>query len=225
MKLLVIEDEKNLNDILVKQLKQNKYSVDFCYDAADAIELMLYTEYDLIISDVMMPKMDGFTFLKTIREKGINTTVFFLTAKDDVLDKIKGLDLGATDYIVKPFIFEELLARIRAFTRNKSNVATNILSINDLTLDINTHVLKRGDKVIELSTKEYLLIKYFLLNKEIVLSREQIENNVWDLNYEGGTNLVDVYIRYLRKKIDDDYDIKLIHTIRGSGYVLREGVK
>ena len=170
-----------------------------------------------------MPKADGYAVLRYLRDRGKTTPVLFLTAKDSVADRVRGLDSGANDYLVKPFSFEELSARLRAMTRTAFGTVSNILSIEDLTLDCASHAVKRGGKEIILSAREYALLEYFMLNQGIVLSREKIENHIWNFEYEGGTNVVDVYISYLRKKIDDGHEIKLIRTVRGRGYVLRAG--
>ncbi len=224
MRILLAEDERDMNKIITKKLVLEGYAVDSCFDGETALDYISYTDYDVAILDIMMPKQDGFSVLKTMRSKCIETPVIFLTARDAVSDRVKGLDLGANDYLVKPFSFEELMARIRVMTRLKSGNSTNLLSVGDLSLDINSHLVKRGDKIINLSAKEYAILKYMLYNVGIVLSREKIENHIWNFDYEGGTNVVDVYIRYLRKKIDSDFDTKLIHTVRGSGYALREGL-
>lgn len=222
MRFLVVEDQKDLNKIISKRLKSEGYSVDSCFDGKEALEYISMADYDGIVLDIMMPKVDGITVLKTIRERGIMTPVLFLTAKDTVEDKVNGLDLGANDYLVKPFAFEELMARIRVMVRKASGNTSNIYTAGDLVLDANSHVVTRAGDEISLSAKEFALLEYMLRNKGIVLSREKIENNLWSFDYAGGTNAVDVYIRYLRKKIDDNYDLKLIHTVRGSGYVLKE---
>ncbi len=224
MRILIAEDERDMNKIITKKLVSESYAVDSCFDGETALSYIMSTEYDVIILDIMMPKKDGFSIVKEIRDKCIETPVVFLTARDAVSDRVKGLDLGANDYLVKPFSFDELMARIRVMTRLKSGKSTSVLSVADLTLDTGSHIVKRGEVVINLSAKEYAILKYMMYNVEIVLSREKIENHVWNYDYEGGTNVVDVYIRYLRKKIDSDYEIKLIHTVRGSGYVLREGL-
>ncbi len=224
MRILLAEDERDMNKIITKKLVSEGYAVDSCFDGETAFDYIDSTDYDVIILDIMMPKRDGFSVLKTMRAKSIETPVIFLTARDAISDKVKGLDLGANDYLVKPFSFEELMARIRVMTRLQSGNSTNILSVADLTLDINSHTVKRGNTVINLSAKEYAILKYLMYNSSIVLSREKIENHIWNYDYEGGTNVVDVYIRYLRKKIDNDYEVKLIHTVRGSGYVLREDI-
>lgn len=222
MRLLVCEDEKDLNKIISMKLSSDGYAVDSCYDGEEALDYLEFTEYDGVILDIMMPKIDGIEVLRRMRSSGNLTPVLFLTAKDTVSDKVKGLDEGANDYIVKPFSFEELTARIRAMLRKNYLTASNVITVSDLSVDIAAHRVKRGDDEITLSSKEFALLEYLIINKGIVLSREKIENHIWNYDYEGGTNVVDVYIRYLRKKIDDERETKLIHTIRGSGYVLRE---
>lgn len=222
MRILFAEDERDLNHIITKKLTSQGYSVDSAYDGEEAIDILSYTDYDAVILDIMMPKADGFAVLRALRSKGKNTPVLFLTARDSVQDRVAGLDSGANDYLVKPFSVEELLARIRAMTRTAFGVSDSLLSVGDLTMDTAAKVVKRGGKEIPLSAKEYALLEYLMHNAGIVLSREKIENHIWNFDYEGGTNVVDVYIRYLRKKIDEGYDKKLIHTVRGRGYVLRE---
>ena len=225
MRILVIEDEKNLNDIIVKRLILEKYGVDTCFNGNDALEYIFSTEYDVIVSDIMLPGIDGFEILKRIREKGIKTPVLLLTALDGIEDRVKGLDYGADDYLVKPFAFDELMARIRVLLRRNSTNgnfnASNIFSIANLTVNCNSHDVFRDDVPIKLSTREFTILEYMIRNKERVLSREQIEQHIWNYDYEGGTNVIDVYIRYLRKKIDKDFEPKLIHTVRGIGYVLK----
>ena len=169
-----------------------------------------------------MPKADGYAVLCSLREAGKTTPVLFLTAKDAVSDRVKGLDSGANDYLVKPFAFEELSARLRAITRVPFGMAENVIAVADLTLDCSRQTVKRAGKDISLSGKEYALLEYLMRNSGLVLSREKIENHIWNFDYEGGTNVVDVYISYLRRKIDDGFDKKLIHTVRGRGYVLAE---
>ena len=225
MRILVIEDEKNLNDIIVKRLILEKYGVDTCFNGNDALEYIFSTEYDVIVSDIMLPGIDGFEILKRIREKGIKTPVLLLTALDGIEDRVKGLDYGADDYLVKPFAFDELMARIRVLLRrnstNGNSNASNIFSVANLTVNCNSHDVFRDDVPIKLSTREFTILEYMIRNKERVLSREQIEQHIWNYDYEGGTNVIDVYIRYLRKKIDKDFEPKLIHTVRGIGYVLK----
>ena len=225
MRILVIEDEKNLNDIITKKLKMEKYGVDSCFDGTDALDYIFSAEYDVIVSDIMLPGIDGFEILRTIRERGIKTPVLLLTARDGIEDRVKGLDYGADDYLVKPFAFDELMARIRVLLRrnpatNNSN-ASNVFKIANLTVNCNSHDVFRDKIPIKLSTREFTILEYMIRNKERVLSREQIEQHIWNYDYEGGTNVSDVYIRYLRRKIDKDFEPKLIHTIRGVGYVLK----
>ncbi len=222
MRILLAEDEKDLNDIITQKLTSDGYSVDSCLNGQSAIDILSYIEYDVIILDIMMPKADGYTVLQTLRSTGNTTPVLFLTAKDAIADRVKGLDSGANDYLVKPFSFEELTARIRALTRTAFGMTNNILIVSDLTLDCTTHIVKRAGKEIPLSAKEYALLEYLMHNRGIILSREKIEDHIWNFDYEGGTNVIDVYISYLRKKIDEGHKEKLIHTIRGRGYVLRE---
>ena len=207
---------------MTKKLTADGYSVDSCFDGEEALDFLHMTEYDAVIMDIMMPKKDGLFVLKQIRKEGNTTPVLFLTAKDSIEDRVLGLDSGANDYLVKPFSLEELRARIRAMLRIKIGTAGNIISVADLVLDCGTQVVKRGDREITLSAKEYALLEYLMRNTGIILSREKIENHIWNFDYEGGTNVVDVYIRYLRKKIDEGANVKLIHTVRGRGYVLRE---
>lgn len=222
MRILIAEDEKSLNRIIAKQLKASGYSVDCAFNGEEAYDLISMTDYDAAVFDVMMPKIDGFSLLRKIRKEGNNLPVLFLTARDSIEDRVEGLDIGADDYLVKPFAFEELLARIRVLIRKNSVSNSNIITVADLTVDISSRKVTRGNKDISLSAKEYELLQYLAVNNGIVLSREKIEDHIWNYDYEGGTNVVDVYIRYLRKKIDEGYDKKLIHTVRGMGYVLRE---
>lgn len=222
MRILLAEDERDLNSIIAQKLTADGYSVDRCYDGKEAIDILSYTEYDAVILDIMMPKADGLEVLRTLRVAGKTTPVLFLTARDAIEDRVKGLDSGANDYLVKPFSFDELMARLRAITRTVFGQTSSILCIADLTLDSASHQVRRDGREINLSAKEYQLLEYLMHNQGIVLSREKIEDHIWNYDYEGGTNVVDVYISYLRKKIDDGYSNKLIHTVRGQGYVLRE---
>ena len=222
MRILLAEDQKDLNKIINKRLSVEGYSVDSCFDGEEVSDFTAAASYDCIIMDIMMPKKDGLTVLREMRQRGDSTPVLLLTAKDTVQDKVTGLDLGADDYLVKPFAFEELIARIRVITRKASGNSSNVFHIADLTLDVASHSVTRGGAAISLSAKEFALLEYMMRNKGLVLSRETIANNLWNYDYVGGTNAVDVYIRYLRKKIDDGRDKKLIHTVRGAGYVLKE---
>lgn len=224
MRILVVEDEKKINDIIVKTLKQEKYGVDSCFDGEEALDYIFSVEYDIILLDIMLPKKNGFEVMESIRKKGIKTPVLFLTARDQIEDRVKGLDLGADDYLVKPFAFEELLARIRVVLRKNSvsgEDSGNILKIANLTVDCNKHEVFRDEISIKLSAKEFSILEYMMRNKGRVVSKEKIEEHVWDFDYEGGSNIVEVYIKFLRKKIDNDFSPKLIHTIRRVGYVLK----
>ena len=196
--------------------------MDAAFDGREALDALAVAEYDAIVLDIMMPQVDGLEVLRKLRARGSTTPVLFLTAKDSVADRVKGLDSGANDYLVKPFSFEELLARIRAMTRTAFGLAEEVITVADLTLNTSTCVVERAGQAIELSPKEYALLSYLMHNKGIVLSRDKIEAHIWNFDYEGGTTVVDVYIRYLRKKIDEGFDKKLIKTVRGRGYVLRE---
>ena len=222
MRILIAEDEKNLNELIQRKLKSEGYAVDACFDGEETLQYLTSTEYDLAILDISMPKKDGIQVIREARSMGTMTPVIFLTARDAIEDRVKGLDSGASDYMTKPFSFKELLARIRVLTRKSFNVESNELVVADLVMDTVTQQVMRGDRIIELSAKEYALLKYMMLNKNAVLSRDQIADHVWNYDYEGGSNMIDVYISYLRKKIDGDHRTKLIHTVRGRGYVLRE---
>lgn len=223
MRLLLAEDEKDLNRILTKKLTAEGYSVDSCVDGEEAFYCLENVTYDGAVLDIMMPGMDGLTILRRMRKAGNATPVLFLTARDSVDDRIAGLDAGAEDYLVKPFAMEELLARIRALMRKAAGISTNCYRVADLELDFARRQVMRSGKEIHLSAKEFSILEYLMRNAGIVLSREQIEAHMWSFDYEGSSNVVDVYIRYLRKKIDADFEIKLIHTVRGAGYVLKEG--
>ena len=222
MRLLVVEDQKDLNKIITKHLTAEGYSGDSCFDGEEALDYIDMADYDGIILDIMMPKMDGLAVLRQMRAEGNDTPVLFLTARDAVEDRVEGLDTGASDYLIKPFAFEELLARIRAMTRKASGIQSSTFTAADLVMDTAAHTVSRGGRDIPLSAKEFALLEYLLRNKGKVLSRTMIENNLWNFDYAAGTNALDVYIRYLRKKIDDDFEQKLIHTVRGSGYILKE---
>ena len=222
MRILVVEDERDLNRILTKTLSAEGCSVDACFDGLEALDYLSGASYDVIVLDRMMPRMDGMELLSRLRAQGDETPVIFLTAKDAVSERVRGLDAGADDYLVKPFSFDELMARIRVVTRKHSGSTTNLFTVGDLTVDTGAHTVRRGEKNINLSTKEFALLEYMIRNKGVVLSRESIENNLWNYDYSGGSNVVDVYISYLRRKIDSGWPQKLIHTVWGVGWVLRE---
>ena len=221
MRLLVVEDEKKLNELITKKLEKEYYGVDSCFDGEEAVRYVEGTEYDAIILDIMLPKLDGFEVIKRIRAKKNKVPILLLTARDNIDDKVKGLDYGADDYLVKPFIFEELMARIRVLLRRNSGNADNVITIANLKVDLDAKLVFRDNVLIKLSGREYSILEYLIRNKGKILSRERIEDHIWNYEYAGGTNVIDVYIRYLRKKIDDSYTPKLIHTVRGLGYVLR----
>ena len=222
MKILVVEDEKDLNRVITKHLKKNNYSVDSCFDGEEALDYISYGEYDLIITDIMMPKIDGYGFIKQLRNDKNSTLVIMLTAKDSLDDKILGLDSGADDYIVKPFEFDELLARIRVLMRRNYGFATNIIQVDDVVLDISKKQVTRSGESIVLTGKEYEVLEYLFKNKTGIISREQILNHVWDYDYEGVSNIIDVIVKNIRKKLDVGSKKPIIHTKRGLGYFVKE---
>lgn len=221
MRLLVVEDEPDLNQVIRLQLESENYSVDSCFNGKQALDYIFGAEYDGIVLDIMMPEMDGMQLLQELRKRKIAVPVLLLTAKDSVQDRVGGLDAGADDYLVKPFDMQELLARIRVMMRRASGQTSNQMQVADLVIDSDAHTVHRGAVPIALSGKEFAILEYMALNAGTVLSRDKIEQHIWNYDYEGGSNVVDVYIRYLRKKIDDDFSPKLLHTVRGVGYVLR----
>ncbi len=221
MKLLIAEDEEDLNRIIAMKLRGEGYEVDCCFDGEEALEHLLYAEYDAAVLDIAMPVMDGLETVKRLRSQGKTTPVIFLTARDTVFDRIEGLDAGASDYVVKPFSFDELLARIRAVMRTARGSASEVYELDDLSLNTRSHIVARAGKRIDLTGKEYRLLEYLLTNKNQILSRERILNHVWGYDFEGSGNVVDVYMNYVRKKIEADGQRKLIHTVRGIGYVMR----
>lgn len=222
MRILLVEDEVDLNDIISKRLDLAGYSVDSCFDGQSALDYISMADYDAIILDIMLPGLDGLAVLQKLRQAGNLVPVLLLTAKDSVEDRVAGLDTGADDYLVKPFSFAELLARIRVLTRKAAGNPTNIYQLADLIVDTESRSVKRGGREISLSAKEFALLEYLIRNQGAVLTREQIERNIWNFDYEGGSNIIDVYIRYLRRKVDDGFTKKLIHTVRGIGYVLKD---
>lgn len=222
MRILVAEDERDMNRLITKTLEKEGYGVDSCLNGEEAIDYLASAEYDGAVLDIMMPKKDGYEVLNWLKRQGKELPVLFLTAKDSVADRVKGLDLGADDYLVKPFDFDELLARIRVMTRRKGAHKSSLLEVGDLRIDTASHQVFRGDRQIELSAREYSILEYMAHNRGRVLSREQIEEHVWNFDYSGGSNVVDVYISYLRKKIDGKEQKKLLHTVWGTGWVLKE---
>lgn len=219
MKILLVEDEEDLRNITEKRLRK-QFSVDSCGDGKTALDFLDVYSYDIVLLDIMLPKLDGLSVLRTMRSRKNGTPVILLTAKNQVEDRVRGLDSGADDYLVKPFAYEELLARIRVLMRRHANNSTNLLKAGALSLNLETHTVTRDDKRIELTNKEFQLLEYMMRHPNIILTRYQLEQRVCDHSYEGSSNLVDVYIRYLRRKIDDGYDRKMIRTVRGAGYCL-----
>lgn len=222
MRILVVEDEKHLNRIICEAITDEGYSVDGCYNGLDALDYIHGTDYDVIILDVMMPKLDGFELVRRLRAAGNTTPVLFLTARDSVADRVHGLESGGDYYLTKPFDFQELMAVVRVMTRKYTGNRSNLYTVADLTLDATAKTVTRAGKSIDLTAREFSLLEYMMRNRGVVLSREMIENNLWNYDYEGGTNVVDVYVGYLRKKMDTGFSKKLIHTVWGTGWVLRE---
>ena len=221
MRILIAEDEQDLNRILAERLKSEHYSVDSCYNGQDALDYLDSAEYDALILDIMMPVMDGLTVLKKLRSRGSSLPVLLLTAKDSVDDRVRGLDAGANEYLVKPFAYEELSARIRVLLRKPAEAPKTVWKLADLEVHLDTRKVFRAGEEIRLSGKEFSLLRYMIQNQGIVLSRDKLEQHIWNYDYTGGSNVIDVYIRYLRKKLDEGREPKLIHTVRGAGYVLR----
>ena len=222
MRILIAEDEEDMNRLIKKSLEKEGYGVDACFDGKEALYYLEHTDYDAAILDIMMPEADGLTVLKAIRKKGLDLPVMFLTAKDSIPDRVLGLDSGADDYLIKPFDFDELLARVRSMTRKRTPHTSSAITIGDLTLDTGIHTVTRAGKTIELSSREYSILEYMCMNPGIVLSREKIEDHIWNYDYSGGSNVVDVYISYLRKKIDGGQPHKLIRTVWGAGWMIKE---
>ena len=222
MRILIAEDEEDMNRLIKKSLEKEGYGVDACFDGKEALYYLEHTDYDAAILDIMMPEADGLTVLKAIRKKGLDLPVMFLTAKDSIPDRVLGLDSGADDYLIKPFDFDELLARIRSMTRKRTPHTSSAITIGDLTLDTGSHTVTRAGKTIDLSSREYSILEYMCMNPGIVLSREKIEDHIWNYDYSGGSNVVDVYISYLRKKIDGGQPHKLIRTVWGAGWMIKE---
>ena len=232
MRMLVVEDEKDLNSIICSKLVKEGYNVDACYDGQAALDFIEMTEYDGVIMDIMIPHVNGMEVLKTIRANNQQVPVLFLTAKGETQDIVRGLDAGASDYMTKPFEFPEFLARLRVMLRTQGVVNENVIACGSLVVDMNNHKAVRDGRNIDLTVREYAILEYLARNRNIVVTREQIRANIWNIDddvlldkvwgygYMGETNVVDVYIRYLRRKIDDKYDDKLIQTIRGVGYKL-----
>jgi len=224
MRILVVEDDKKVANFIRRGLEEEQFTVDVAYDGEEGVTKAEGSSYDLILMDIMMPKKDGLTAIKEIREKNILTPILCLTAKDTVDDIVNGLDTGSDGYLTKPFAFAELIARSRALIRRGAQDRGAELNYADLRLDPVQHKVWRGDNEIDLTTKEYALLEFLMRNPEQVLTRSMIAEQVWDYSFDSFTNIIDVYVNYLRKKIDKDHDKKLIRTVRGVGYVLKEEV-
>jgi DNA-binding response OmpR family regulator len=221
LRILVVEDDEYLNQVLARGLKEEGYAVDTAFTGRDGQYLAETNPYDLIVLDWMLPELTGGEVCERLRRRGFHMPVLMLTAKGTVADRVAGLDSGADDYLTKPFAFDELLARVRALLRRPSGVRSNLLQISDLTLDRRTHHVTRNGVPFTLTGKEFSLLEYFMVNPDMVLSRRVIEEHAWNYDYESESNLVDVYIRRLRRKIDDPFPLKLFETIKGMGYRLR----
>ncbi|MEM6842732.1 MAG: response regulator transcription factor [Bacteroidota bacterium] len=225
MKVLIVEDEQKVAQALQQGLEEQQMSCEIAFDGQIGKRLALRNFYDIIILDVILPGMNGFDVCRELRQAGINTPVLMLTALDTTEDKLSGFDVGADDYLAKPFEFRELLARIRSIVKRSTGVmqTSNLLRFADLELDLDTQTASRGGRTIELTAKEFALMEYLIRNKGRVLSKAEISDKVWDINFDTGTNVIEVYVNYLRKKVDKDFPVKLIHTQIGKGYILKEG--
>ena len=222
MRILIVEDDRDMNKIIFQHLAACGYSVDACMDGPDARAMIENTFFDVIVMDILLPRDNGLDIIRWMRGKGIGSAVILLTAKDSISDRIEGLDAGADDYMTKPFALDEFSARVRALSRRLTENRDNIYQIADLTLDIKRRVVTRAGAEIELSLREFAILEYMVRNAGIVLSREQIEHYIWNYDYIGNSNIVEVYISGLRKKIDAGHSQKLIHTVRSVGYTIRE---
>lgn len=221
MKLLVVEDQKDLKDIICRKLRNERYVVDSCFTGDDAMLYIKTEEYDGIILDIMLPGITGIGVLEKLRASGKSTPVLLLSALGTVEDRVAGLDAGADDYLVKPFDFTELIARIRAMTRRNSREVSEVLTSGDLVVNLGSRTAKRGDRDIELTSREFDILVYLMRNEGIVLSRDKLLNAIWQYDYDGNSNVVDVYMHHVRKKVDGPEEEKKIKTVKGVGYVLK----
>ena len=220
MRILVVEDNRRLNQSLKTSLAEDGYAVDSAFTGPEGEDLAELTAYDAIILDVMLPGKDGMAVCRDLRQRRVHTPILMLTARDTVDDRVEGLDSGADDYLIKPFSIRELRARLRALMRRDSPEKSGVLEVGDLTLDPAAHKVERGGQPVELTAKEFALLEYFMRSPNRLVTREMIEAHIWNYDFEGTSNVVDVYIRRLRRKIDDPYEVKLFETVRGSGYRL-----
>ncbi len=223
MRILLAEDDQRIANFVIKGLRENAYAVDAAADGDDALYQAAINTYDVIILDVMMPKKDGFEVCRKLRKEGVKTPVLMLTARDAVEDRISGLDYGADDYLTKPFEFGELLARLRALLRRSGEIRPPKIVVEDLEIDTTAQTVRRGGREISLTTKEYTLLEFLAREKGKVVGREEIAEHVWDENFDVFSNLIEVYMNRLRSKIDEEFDVQLIHTKRGAGYILKDG--
>ena len=222
MRILVVEDEKRLADFIKNGLEEQNYSVDIANDGESAEYLALTNEYDLLILDILLPKKNGWEVCESLRENGLDTPIIMLSALSDVSDRIKGLDKGADDYLPKPFVIAELVARVKALLRRSYQISQPVIKIKDLVFDTTTRTVKRDGEEIALTNKEFALLEYLILNKNKVVTRTMISEHVWDIHFDPGSNVIDVIINFLRKKIEKKGEERLIHTIRGAGYILKD---
>lgn len=222
MRVLIIEDEKNLTKVLKKGLEENSFAVEVCHDGEEGMYRAETYPFDAVILDIMLPKLDGLSVLQRLREKQISVPVIMLTAKGEVSDRVAGLNTGADDYLPKPFDFTELLARLRSVIRRNKGRASSVIKISDLEIDMNLQMAKRASREIKLSAKEYRILEYLIMNRDRVISRAELIEHVYEMDFDLDSNVIDVYINYLRNKIDKGFDRQLIHTVRGSGYILKD---
>lgn len=221
MRILVVEDQKDLNEIIVRKLTSEHYTVDACYSGDEALDFLRCAEYDGVILDIMLPGITGLGVLREMRATHDSTPVLMLTALGTVEDRVAGLDAGADDYLVKPFDFDELMARVRAMVRRGGERASSVMTLGDLMLDSASRYVERGGKEISLTAKEFDILEYLMQNEGKVLSRDKLSNHIWNYDYDGGSNVIDVYVHHLRKKIDDGFDEKKIITVKGAGYMVK----
>jgi heavy metal response regulator len=221
MRVLVVEDEDKIARFIKRGLKEEGYAVDVAKDGEEGHFQAATNDYDIVVLDVLLPKMDGFSLCSRLRKENITTPIIMLTARDEVRDKVKGFDCGADDYLTKPFAFEELLARMRANLRKKSSSVRSLYKVADLSLDVLKHEVRRAGKEISLTAREYTFLEYLMQHSGQIVTRTMIAEHVWDVHFDTCTNVIDVYIKYLRDKIDDGHSLKLIHTLRGRGYMLK----
>jgi DNA-binding response OmpR family regulator len=223
MRILIIEDEENLAKILKKGLEENSFTVSLAFDGEEGLYMAETYPFDAIVLDIMLPVIDGLTILDKLRKKNIDVPVVMLTAKGEVEDRVKGLNKGADDYIAKPFDFTELLARLKAVIRRDKGKTSPIIEIDDLTINMNSHIVKRGNREIKVSAKEYMILEYLALNRGRVINRTELIEHIYDTDSDLDSNVIDVYINYLRKKLDKGFNKQLLQTVRGAGYLLTEG--